>query len=97
MENEEIIKRIKKYLRKNKTVDIKWFINDLGLQKNAREIDVINQGVINGIWFKNYNGHNPNDISIKYSRTAQIGFFINMAGGIIGLAGGLLGIISFFR
>ena len=98
MENDEIIKQIKKYLRKKKTVDIKWFIkNEYDIQKNAREIDIINQGIINDVWFKNYIGHNPDDISIRYSKGAEMRFVLNTTGGIVGLIGGLLGIISFFR
>ena len=83
MENEKIIKQIKEYLRSDKShsVKIKWFVfNKLGLQKNARDIDIINQSVVNGIWFKNYMSHNPNDIAIKYPRSALVLFVINTAG-----------------
>jgi hypothetical protein len=100
MENKEIIKLIKKYLRQNKThsVEIKWFISsELRESKTAREIDIINQSVVNGIWYRNYPSHNANDIAIKYSGLSFILFIINTAGGIIGLIGGILGVLAFFK
>jgi len=100
MENIEVVKNVKHYLRNDKshTVDLKWFISEkLRLTKNPREVDIIYQNVINGKWFIGYPSHNPNDIAIKYSRASYILFWINTAGGVIGLLGGILGIIAFFR
>ncbi|CAN5785072.1 hypothetical protein BH10BAC2_BH10BAC2_35880 [soil metagenome] len=97
--NEECIKKIKDYLteqwRSPRTVDLLWYLNEvLFVEKNKREIDIISQGILNGVWFTNYEGHNPNDISIKYSPKARINYYINFWGGVVGLLGGSIGIIS---
>ena len=100
MDNNEVISRVKKYLIKYKSVDIKWYINDmdngLGINKNDREMDIIVQGVLSYPWFTEYSGHNKNDISIKYTHLSKWSCFIGLFGGAIGLIGGVLGIISFF-
>ncbi len=100
MDNKEVIKRVKKYLLKYKSVDIKWYISDkdngLGINKNDRELDIIVQGLLNSPWFTQYPGHNRNDISIKYTPLSKWSFFIGLIGGVVGLIGGILGIISFF-
>jgi len=52
---------VKKYLLEDEThtVDLKWFIkNELKIQKDLREIDIINQSVTNDLGFSNYIGHN---------------------------------------
>ncbi len=99
MENKKVIKLIRKYLHKHKSVDIKWYIKDkangLGINKNDREVDVIVQGVLNSPWFTQYLGHNKNDISIKYSPMSKLSFCISLLGGAVGLIGGILGIVSF--
>ncbi len=101
MENKNVIKKVQAYLLTYKSVDLKWFIadqeNGLGIKKNAREIDIINQELINKPWFTNYHGHNPHDISIKYSKLSKYSFIITIIAGAIGLIGGTLGIISFFK
>jgi hypothetical protein len=100
MKNNTVIKNIEQYLYKNKSVDIKWYLNDkvngLGIEKNAREIDIIVQEVLSKPWFTQYSGHNTSDISIKYNFLSRLSFYIGLIGGIVGFIGGLLGIISFF-
>lgn len=101
MDNKDVVKRTIKYLKKYKTVDLKWFIHDskygLDLVKNAREIDIVYQALLDRPGIEPYQGHNPDDISLKYSLRKEFYFYVNMFGGIIGLIGGLLGIIAFFR
>ncbi len=101
MENTEVIKKVKEYLFKYKTVDLIWFIETpiegLGLQKNKRDFNIINQEITDCLGFSNYTSHNPNDIGIKYSPSKRKFDMITRAGGIVGLIGGILGIISFFK
>lgn len=69
MDNNEVITQVKKYLRKHKSVDVKWFVTDkengLGIEKDNRELDIIIQDILNSPWFTQYAGHNKDDISLK--------------------------------
>jgi len=100
MENREVIDRTTKYLRKHKSVDIRWFLKDkehgLDIAKNDRELDIIVQGILAYPWYVIYSGHNKDDISIKYNPLSRLSFYIGFIGGAVGLIGGILGIISFF-
>lgn len=96
MENKEVIKRAKKYLEKEKTLDLKWLVKDIGAEKNNREIDIINNEITNCWGFSNYTGHNPNDISIKYSSFNKWALFFSAIAGFVGLVGAIFSILSFF-
>jgi hypothetical protein len=100
MDNKIVVKEIKRYLNRHKSVDINWYLNDkengLGVTKNDREIDIIVQTLLDKPWFKQYSGHNPNDISIKYNFLEKLSFYGGIFGGIVGTIGGIMGILSFF-
>jgi hypothetical protein len=97
MENKDVIHELKRYLIKYKTVDVIWFVEKkMKLTKDKREIDIITQGVVNNDWFTIYTGHNPKDVSIRYSKQKFLIFILTTIGGAVGLIGGILGIIAFF-
>ena len=63
--DKQIISEIRRYIRKYKTVDLKYYLKANDYIKNDREIDMIYYGVLSSFWYSDYKGHNPNDISLR--------------------------------